>query len=251
MSEVNVLVVEDNPVNVEVLLEMLAELGCKSSVAGNGRDALGKFRRQRFRAVLMDCQMPIMDGFEATRGVREIERTDALERTPIIAVTANTRDSDREKCMLAGMDDFVKKPFTFRQIDDVIQRWVHGFDTAAVPPDIDFSAFEALRQTNPKVFPQLVNAYCDSLLTQTGRLTNAMATADHQVVTRISRSLHRSSTTLGVREVVRLSEEIRAAIQLDNLTKASKLVDTLATKSNVVVGLLKAHLGLLQQNSEG
>ncbi|MEM7254960.1 MAG: response regulator, partial [Pseudomonadota bacterium] len=108
MDARSVLVVEDNPVNVEVLIEMLIELGCQSMVAENGRAAIDEFKRERFDAVLMDCQMPVMDGFQAARGVRELERDHERGRTPIIAVTANATESDRKRCFDAGMDDFVK-----------------------------------------------------------------------------------------------------------------------------------------------
>src|SRR6185436_16109752 len=107
------LVVEDNPVNQEVAVAMLEDLGYGVLIAGNGREALHEIERERPELVLMDCQMPEMDGFEATRLIRAAEARagDATPRLPIIALTANAMQSDRTKCLECGMDDYLSKPF--------------------------------------------------------------------------------------------------------------------------------------------
>jgi len=119
----DVLLVEDNPVNLEVGLGMLEKLGCAITTAGNGREALQAMQDRRFDVVLMDCQMPEMDGFEATRERRRIEREDRLEPAVIVALTANAVAGDRERCLAAGMDDYLAKPFTLNQIGEMLQRW--------------------------------------------------------------------------------------------------------------------------------
>jgi two-component system sensor histidine kinase/response regulator len=120
-DDVRVLLVEDNAVNRMVALKMLAGLGCHVTVADNGREALDRFAADTFDVVLMDCQMPEMDGFEATA---EIRRTEPAERhTPIVALTANAMPEDRARCLAAGMDDYLSKPFTRAQIADMLRRW--------------------------------------------------------------------------------------------------------------------------------
>jgi signal transduction histidine kinase/CheY-like chemotaxis protein len=119
----DVLLVEDNPVNLEVGLGMLEKLGCAITTAGNGKEALQAMQDRRFDVVLMDCQMPEMDGFDATRERRRIEREDRLEPAVIVALTANAVAGDRERCLAAGMDDYLAKPFTLDQIGEMLHRW--------------------------------------------------------------------------------------------------------------------------------
>jgi len=124
-----VLLAEDNPVNVEVAKAMLGSLGLDVHCAGNGASALAALREQAFDAVLMDCQMPVMDGFAATAAIRREERDTAPARgarrhVPIIAITANALQGDREACLAAGMDDYLSKPFSQQQLHAVVGRWI-------------------------------------------------------------------------------------------------------------------------------
>ncbi|MGI9335648.1 MAG: cache domain-containing protein, partial [Gammaproteobacteria bacterium] len=119
-----VLVAEDNPVNQELVLEMLGALGCQVTLAEHGGKALEALNRESFDVVLMDCQMPEMDGYEATAEIRRQEAEhDDDTRVPIVALTANAMRGDREKCGTAGMDDYLAKPFNSAQLADVLARW--------------------------------------------------------------------------------------------------------------------------------
>ena len=120
-----VLLAEDNPVNVEVACAMLEGLGLEVSRAGNGEQALQSVRDDDYDLVLMDCQMPVMDGFAATAEIRRHERQYGRARTlPIIAITANALQGDREACLAAGMDDYLSKPFTQQALGEAIARWI-------------------------------------------------------------------------------------------------------------------------------
>ncbi len=120
-----VLLAEDNPVNVEVATAMLDSLGVEVSCARNGDEALQAVRAGKYDVVLMDCQMPVMDGFAATTEIRRHERENGRARSlPIIAITANALQGDRESCLAAGMDDYLSKPFTQQQLAAVMGRWI-------------------------------------------------------------------------------------------------------------------------------
>jgi CheY-like chemotaxis protein len=131
-----VLLAEDNPVNVEVATAMLDSLGLEVSCARNGDEALQAVRAGQYDVVLMDCQMPVMDGFAATKEIRRHERENGRARSlPVIAITANALQGDRESCLAAGMDDYLSKPFTQQQLSAVIGRWIALPATAAPAHD--------------------------------------------------------------------------------------------------------------------
>ena len=125
-----VLVAEDNLVNQRVAVRMLEKLGCRVDVATNGLEAVEATGRILYHCIFMDCQMPEMDGYEATRVIRQREaRTGA--RIPIVAMTANAMESDRERCLVAGMDDYVSKPVQPKELGTTLQKWIPLADGAA------------------------------------------------------------------------------------------------------------------------
>jgi two-component system, sensor histidine kinase and response regulator len=117
-----VLVVEDNPVNQALAKAMLEKAGCTVDTANDGEVAFSVWQTGRYDLVLMDCQMPIMDGLEATRRIRRIEAAEQRPHTRIVALTANAFKEDQDACFAAGMDDFLAKPFSFQQLMDVLER---------------------------------------------------------------------------------------------------------------------------------
>jgi len=117
-----VLVVEDNAVNQKLATKVLERLGCSVDVAANGREAVQMIRAIPYDLVFMDCQMPEMDGYEATSQVRALE--DATHRLPIVAMTANAMQGDREKCLAAGMDDYIAKPINLDEVKNTLHRWL-------------------------------------------------------------------------------------------------------------------------------
>jgi CheY-like chemotaxis protein len=122
----HVLVAEDNPVNQRVVQHLLRKRRWSMTVVDDGREAVAAFERERFDLVLMDVQMPEMDGLEAVTLLRSIERRDGRPHTPVIAVTAHAMSGDRDRCLARGMDGYVTKPLRpdalFAHIDDVLAR---------------------------------------------------------------------------------------------------------------------------------
>ena len=123
LRSVRVLLVEDNIVNQKVALGILAKLGCTADVAANGFEVLEAVGRKDYTVIFMDCQMPEMDGYEATRLIRKQERENGRPPVHIIALTASAMQGDREKCLAIGMDDYVVKPIRGPELKDALERW--------------------------------------------------------------------------------------------------------------------------------
>jgi len=122
---------------------MLDMLGHQVSLACNGREAVELWERGGFDLVLMDCQMPQMDGFAAATEIRLRELAGAARRTPIVALTANAMQGDRERCLVAGMDDYLTKPFTQKQLANMVRRWLAPAPACAAGPETASGQFAA------------------------------------------------------------------------------------------------------------
>jgi two-component system, sensor histidine kinase and response regulator len=125
-NDARVLLVEDNVVNQQVAQRMLGTFGIQVEICENGEQALVRMKADRFDLVFMDCQMPVMDGYDATRQLRERERLEAAPRVPVVAMTANALAGDRERCLAAGMDDYLAKPFKREALGKKLARWLGG-----------------------------------------------------------------------------------------------------------------------------
>ncbi len=129
-----VLLVEDNPVNLHVAQKLLSLIGVEHDVAKNGKEALRQLHENHYNAVLMDCMMPVMDGYSATKQWRKHESESNNERVPILAMTANAMAGDRQKCLDAGMDDYMAKPLNRQLLEQMLNRWLAA---AAAPQLVD------------------------------------------------------------------------------------------------------------------
>lgn len=119
-ERLNILLVEDNLLNQRIVTFSLKKFNHDVIIANNGVEAIERFREQKFHVILMDIMMPVMDGLEATIKIREEEQLTGVEkRTPIIALTANTMDNDRDKCISYGMDEFLPKPFDIEKLKTI------------------------------------------------------------------------------------------------------------------------------------
>ena len=121
-SDQKVLVVEDNEVNQMVIKGMLTKLGFSFDLAKDGEEAVGKANEHPYAVILMDCQMPIMDGYEATQKIREMEADS--RHTPIVALTAHAFHEESEKCISVGMDDFLSKPISVDSLKGMLEKWM-------------------------------------------------------------------------------------------------------------------------------
>ncbi|WLS07655.1 response regulator [Shinella sumterensis] len=121
---------EDNEVNQILFTQMLTAAGLRFRIVGNGEEAVAIFRESRPGVILMDISMPLMNGLEASRAIRALER-DTGNRVPIIAVTAHVLHGDREECLAAGMDDYLAKPISTEKLEEQLDRWLKRSKAAA------------------------------------------------------------------------------------------------------------------------
>lgn len=183
LRECKILLVEDNPTNQDVALLTLNDLGVSAGVASNGREAIealltSKRNGEPYHLVLMDCQMPVMDGYAATWEIRQLEDP-VLKKIPIIAMTANAMDGDREKCLASGMDDYITKPIQLEILSQAIKRWLLESDPNSAKIalvvdakeeqmstenlDWDFSALQKLIGAKPERAQRLLGSFLANL----------------------------------------------------------------------------------------
>jgi len=213
-----VLVAEDNVVNQKVAARILERLGYTVDVAATGNEAVAAVGQQTYDAILMDGQMPHTDGFEATRVIRAMEGT---RHTPIIALTASAMQGDRERCLAAGMDDYVSKPVSPEQLEAVLRRWVPALGSAAWesprPPDwvegtggaIDWDVLaELLAMTKPEFLQELLGIFVQDSRVMLADLRRAHEGGDREEWRRIAHKLRGSCATVGARRMMKLTAEI-------------------------------------------
>ncbi len=218
--DANVLVAEDNVTNQQVAMGVLRKLGCKVTLTKNGQEALQSFEKNPFDIVLMDCQMPRMDGYEATSAIRRLENMEGRgKRTPVVALTANALTGDREKCLAAGMDDYISKPFSLQQVEKVLKNWLpkklqqddqrafqkgsHSENPMGVVGEelINRRALDTIRALQPEgepdILTRIISIYLEDTPNQMDSLYRALRNKDATEVRSIAHSLKSSSANIG------------------------------------------------------
>jgi two-component system, sensor histidine kinase and response regulator len=227
-----ILLVEDNPVNREVAAGMLESLGCVVIAVENGWLAIEAMNNDGYDAVLMDCQMPVMDGLTATAELRRREQNSGGARIPIIALTANAMEGDRERCLAAGMDDFLSKPFSQQQVAALLKRWLalhvlpeHERRDASRLPLIDAGV---LRNIAALQRPALLNSMIELYLKHSPALIDAIeAAAARTQPEGLSQALHtfKSSTAnLGGVRLAALTKECEILVRDAGMAKVAPFV---------------------------
>jgi CheY-like chemotaxis protein/HPt (histidine-containing phosphotransfer) domain-containing protein len=239
-----ILVVEDTPISQRLALGILAKLGYRATGVGNGQQALDALARDAYAAVLMDCQMPEMDGFAATAEVRRLEGSG--RHTPIIAITASAMPGERERCLAAGMDDYIAKPFRADELAAALHRWVPGARREGRPAPAA-SESPGRQSTGPVVLDAAAFASVggrgtdgDGLLHEVARLfaedtpqrlaamRDAVATSDAERLARAAHALKGEAALIGAREMQALARELEELGREDSLGGAELVLTRLS-----------------------
>ena len=246
-----ILLVEDNLVSQEVGIMMLKTLGCVIAVAEDGSVAVRLASEERFDLILMDCQMPVMDGFAATAAIRAREAAvkrsssdTAPPRIPIIALTANAIKGDDEQCLVAGMDDYLTKPYSRQQLAKVLERWLRPNGPAAASAEatreagvsmeqsdedlIDPAPLAMIRQLQQPgtddVAARVVQTYCADAPKLIERMKESLQSADAETLRRAAHSLKSSSASVGVKRVASLSKEVEILAKANDLVHLDAMI---------------------------
>ncbi|HUR18958.1 MAG TPA: response regulator [Acidimicrobiales bacterium] len=228
-----VLLVEDDAVNRRVAVPMLEKMGYRVEVATNGREAVEAITRDSYAAVVMDCQMPEMDGYEATMAIRKVEGD---PRTPIIAMTASAMRSDHDKCLAAGMDDYLTKPFRREELAATLRKWVQQSDPLSQNGHgpLDTAALEQLRELEVRsgraVVDTLVRSYLTSAEDGMRELSTAIEAGDLESVARVAHRLRGSSGAVGAVGVAKAFALLERAGKSGDLAGAGDALTTVTAE---------------------
>lgn len=245
-----VLLVEDNDINQQVAKELLEDAGLSVSIAANGLEAVSETTRNSYDALLMDIQMPEMDGYQATENIRKAEQNNEVkysglrQRIPIIAMTANAMSGDREKAIYAGMDDHISKPIDPDQLIKVLARWLmperdHNNPPSSVPPastpdaedadaqNIALAPENGLRRikNNKPLYNKLLNKYLQNNRDFSESIKTAVGNGNQNEAQRIAHTLKGVAANLGALGTAAAARQLEDAIKNNQLDDCDKLIN--------------------------
>lgn len=225
MTDVRILIVDDNPVNQRVVLRQLGRLGFEADAVSDGIEAVLALDRAGYDLVLMDCQMPEMDGFEATREIRT--REEGRRHVPIIALTANANNAARAECIAAGMDDYLTKPVVDSELQRVLQQWLPVGERAD-PLDAEaLDRLRALSKGTDDFVREVAALFLEDAPLRLAQVRDAVASMRPDDAASAAHALKSSAGHMGATRVRELAQEIESAAGEGNLERAASSLKTL------------------------
>jgi two-component system sensor histidine kinase/response regulator len=243
--DLRVLVAEDHPVNQEITREHLMSFGCRVDIVGNGREALAAFNAHNYDLILMDCQMPEIDGFEATRSIRRREAMNMdsyARRVPIIALTAHAMAGDRDRCIRAGMDDYLSKPFDGGDLYRLVDKWkprgmpvrvpAHRRPIAALEPAaetdsvLDIRVVQSLKRgfsaQGPSLLKKVGRLYLEFTPKDLADIETAIEMEDAATAGSLAHKLKSASASIGAKELASLFKDLETYAAAGRLRDADE-----------------------------
>jgi len=236
--KLRILLVEDNAINQKLISKMLAKANLSCDIANNGKEALEAIEANKYDLVLMDCQMPVLDGYETTRILREDERYKSL---PIIALTANAMQSDYQTCIDAGMDDYLAKPLKYQSLIEILKKY-----NDLISDEIETDILEAKIENEHELVTifDLIKAdlgieredsegllvdFGNDLMNQIEDLTTSIINNDCDSASKVAHSIKGSAGNLRINKIYELAKEIEEMVKQSDLTSAQRLITEIKT----------------------
>ena len=257
--QAHVLLAEDNSVNQDVTIGMLTALGCRADVVEDGVQALAALREKQYDLVLMDCHMPEMDGFDATVDLRRLERELGRRPVPVIALTADVQKGIEQRCRAAGMDSYLSKPFTRRQLADILARWLPsrrhqasgqrrtGEERQASPQLLDATVLQQLRDLGQAggtdILARAVAHFQQQAPKDLAGLKEAARKGDSGQLRMIAHRMKSGCANLGARVLADLCAELERSAAAGDITAAPALVEAIARDLPGVMAALESEAG--------
>lgn len=265
-DKTRLLLVEDDSINLLVIEGMLKSYGLKAEVARNGLEALDHFRRARYDLIFMDIQMPQMDGFTVCREIRRLEKELGVLRTPVVALTAYTKQEDQERCFASGMDDYISKPIRKKVLNAALGRWLGGAVIAqeeskpatepdaliqATMADFDDQVLETFRQSLSQIpggFERIVKQFLEDAPTELAMMRTGIQLQDFQQVRFPAHTLKSQTAMVGAMALSKLLAQLDELAVSKNLQGANGLFVEVEKLFEVVLIKLNA---ALERSSQG
>ncbi|MBK1672045.1 hypothetical protein CKO35_01775 [Ectothiorhodospira shaposhnikovii] len=225
--EGHILLAEDDPVNQMVARAMLEQMGLQVSIAGNGREAISTLSKSNIDLILMDCQMPLMDGLQATAAIRQ-QQIPGCRDIPIIALTANASEREKRRCLSVGMQAYLSKPHTIKQLYSLLQHWLPSSAGPSIiirpprdkddePPIIDQQILDDLQSLDSgrgqDLLTRLFQAFLNSAPRLVGQIEAGMASGDHESLRGAAHTLKSSSGNVGALRLSRICQQLETLAQ--------------------------------------
>jgi signal transduction histidine kinase/DNA-binding response OmpR family regulator len=244
--DVSILVVEDNPINQKVLLKQLEKIGFRADAVPDGMEALEAMRRFKYQLVLMDCQMPELDGYAATA---RIKADSALQSIPVIALTASAIAGEREKCLSAGMDDYLTKPVSIAELSRTLSHWLGRFSSSgehAAGTALDRQVLTRLRQLDSSAGPSLVDELGSLFLMlwpeKLRAIRSAYESRDADALRRLAHQLTSAAGNIGARDLSKYFAQLELLATGGNAADAYSHVIQIENEAERVCAALKAEI---------
>jgi hypothetical protein len=241
----NVLLVEDYAINQKLAITLLERWGHHVEVAANGQIAVDMVAKQEFDVILMDMMMPVMDGLEATRRIRAME---TRRRTPIIAMTANAMESDRDSCLAAGMDDYISKPIKAQELQQMLQHFsspqLHSQPTRpaplsyALPPTSPFDYAAAIARVDQEVVAIIAQAFVDQWPDDLQKIRHAVGSGDLKAVLHVAHALKGTLSMFGAKPAVELATQMEQCASRRDAAGIAELVSPLEAELGRLIAVI-------------
>lgn len=248
-SKSKILVVEDSKINCKLIIKILSKNGLSCNIATDGNQAIEAYKNKKYDLILMDCQMPILDGYEATKEIRSIEQSEKRQHVPIIAMTANAMVQDKEKCFKVGMDDYISKPIEIANLLNIMSKYIpietpvatdskptEAKDTETIDyivnkmvKELEFSKKEAI---------EIFADYLEFLPTAIREIEETVSKEDYIQLKKDAHKLKGSSANLRIEKIAQLGLELENAALAQNKEECTRIVNGIKSHYNKLDSLL-------------